>query len=111
MSEALPLFDAMDKEAGKRKKKEGMDTAASHKSALLQEVRAAMHKLALSRPERTADADDASDWLIANGRGESALGPASGSLFKDANWVFTGIWVNSRKISNHSRMIRVWRLK
>jgi len=35
---------------------------------------------------------------------------AWGAIFRTRNWVECG-WVKSRCVSNHARMIRVWRLK
>ena len=40
-----------------------------------------------------------------------SLGPAAGSLFRGTEWQFTGQWVPSARVTNHGRMLRVWRLK
>ena len=39
------------------------------------------------------------------------LGPAAGSIFRGKEWEFTGNWIKSTRITNHSRMIREWRLR
>ena len=36
---------------------------------------------------------------------------AYGALFKSPEWEFTGDWMQSSYITNHSRAIRKWRLK
>ena len=40
-----------------------------------------------------------------------SIGPAAGSLFRGAEWEFTGQRVLSSRVSNHSREIKVWRLR
>ena len=37
------------------------------------------------------------------------LGAASGSMFKSKEWEFTGKRIKSKRTSNHSREIKVWR--
>ena len=39
------------------------------------------------------------------------IGPAAGALFRGSEWEFTGQRVLSSRVSNHSREIKVWRLK
>jgi len=41
----------------------------------------------------------------------ATLGPAAGALFRGPEWEFTGQRVLSSRVSNHSREIKVWRLK
>jgi hypothetical protein len=43
--------------------------------------------------------------------GIDSIGPAAGALFRGAEWEFTGQRVLSSRVSNHSREIKVWRLK
>jgi hypothetical protein len=43
--------------------------------------------------------------------GVKTLGPAAGALFRGAEWEFTGQRVLSSRVSNHSREIKVWRLR
>jgi hypothetical protein len=40
-----------------------------------------------------------------------SIGPAAGALFRGAEWEFTGQRVLSSRVSNHSREIKVWRLR
>jgi hypothetical protein len=40
-----------------------------------------------------------------------SIGPATGALFRGPEWEFTGQRVLSSRVSNHSREIKVWRLK
>lgn len=44
-------------------------------------------------------------------RGLPPLGNAAGSLFKGAAWEFTGEWIKSRRVTNHARQNRIWRLR
>ena len=37
------------------------------------------------------------------------LGPAAGSVFRQACWEFTGQRIRSSRKSNHAREIKVWR--
>jgi hypothetical protein len=67
----------------------------------------------------------ARDWAIARGtvnadqvgammqinHGITTLGPAAGALFRGPEWEFTGQRVLSSRVSNHSREIKVWRLR
>jgi len=43
--------------------------------------------------------------------GIDSIGPAAGALFRGPEWEFTGQRVLSSRVSNHSREIKVWRLK
>jgi hypothetical protein len=43
--------------------------------------------------------------------GIDSIGPAAGALFRGAEWEFTGQRVLSSRVSNHSREIKVWRLR
>jgi hypothetical protein len=43
--------------------------------------------------------------------GIDSMGPAAGALFRGPEWEFTGQRVLSSRVSNHSREIKVWRLK
>jgi hypothetical protein len=40
-----------------------------------------------------------------------SIGPAAGALFRGPEWEFTGQRVLSSRVSNHSREIKVWRLR
>jgi len=86
---------------GKKLKREGMERAVDTRFTRLEEARDVVFLAALRRPERTATADD----------NHIDLGPAAGSLFKDGRWAFTGERINSARVTNHAREIKVWRLK
>lgn len=99
------LFDAV---AGERAKQEGMARAADNRAVLLEMARGFAHQHALLHG--TVTADDVARQMAVHGFSPSALGPAAGSLFKTSEWEWTGEYVKSIRVSNHSRMIRVWRL-
>jgi hypothetical protein len=40
-----------------------------------------------------------------------SLGPAAGSIFKGDEWEFTGERKKSVRVTNHSRELKIWRLK
>ena len=90
-------------------KKAGMDAAAEARKKILELGRMACFVAAKSRIDFTATADDASQWLFQHGYG--SLGNAAGSLFQRGDWVFTGQWVASQKVSNHGHQNRIWRLR
>ena len=101
-----------DGEEGERRRGDGMDAAAVSRKHVLRLARQACVEAALARANRTATADDAQKWLIDQGYSSDYLGNAAGSLFKDKNsWEFTGRWLPSQRVSNHSHQNRVWRLK
>jgi hypothetical protein len=108
-----PLFPqfVMDVKRGETRKEQGMKISADSRAELLSLVRAALRNIARTRPSRTATADDATEWLIAYGYDPNSLGNGAGSLFRGDDWVFTGVWVKSRKVTNHAHQNRVWRLK
>ena len=90
-------------------KNAGMQLAQTSKNELLDKVREAMVIQALYGP---VTSDDAHEWLIREGYGERALGPAAGSIFAGSPaFVFTGNWVTSKRPSNHARPIREWKLR
>jgi hypothetical protein len=49
--------------------------------------------------------------IMKDNYGIDSIGPAAGSLFRGAEWEFTGQRVLSSRVSNHSREIKVWRLR
>lgn len=103
-------FD-FDGDAGERAKRDGMDLAAKNRAKLLERVRMALVNIALSRASREATADDAQAWLIAAGYRPHQLGNAAGSLFLKEDWLFTGRWRKSLRVTNHARQNRIWRLR
>ena len=103
----MNLFDYAESE---RLKKQGMTLAATHdgKIKLLDIARHYARAIALQHPEHEVNADDVSMRMIKEGITEK-LGAASGSMFKGKEWEFTGKRIKSKRISNHSREIKVWR--
>lgn len=55
--------------------------------------------------QETVTADDIFAYFA-----PAALGMASGALFRDEHWQFSG-WVESQRESNRGRFLRSWRLK
>ena len=92
---------------GLRRKDEGMRQAADNDPTTLEYAREIAKMVA--RINGTVTADDVRLRLDESGYGH--LGPAAGSLFRGPDWIFTGDWRTSDRISNHARMNRVWRLR
>jgi len=90
-----------------RLKDEGMRQAADRAQTTLELAREIAKMVA--RINGTVTADDVQLRLDESGYGH--LGPAAGSLFRGPDWIFTGDWRTSDRISNHARMNRVWRLR
>lgn len=91
-----------------RRKRFGMSIAASKRHELLSMARKIAMQLARQNGE--TNCDQVSQELSRQGLPD-CLGPAAGSIFKTADWEFTGRFVNSERTTNHSRLLRVWRLK
>jgi len=98
------LFDFR---AGQRLKKEGMAAAADHYSGNLETAREIARRIARSRGVVTAD--DVGRILKKYWNIDS-LGPAAGSIFKGSEWQWTGEFRKSSRVTNHGRLLRVWRL-
>ena len=97
--------------AGEVARDAGMEPAAASRNPLVDKVRRHLRHLAGERADRLVTADDAYKFLAAIGESETALGAAAGSLFRSPEWEATGCWTPSTRVSNHARMLRVWRLK
>ena len=89
-------------------KTEGMAKAADNAPTALQLARNIADEL--YRQKGVVNADDVGR-VLKQRYGIDTLGPASGSLFRDRKWKFTGRWVKSKRITNHSRMIREWTMR
>lgn len=92
---------------GEQLKLEGMDLAAGNRKEQLDKARDVARTLAMTRVSRTLSIDDVL-YVMHQLYNVSSLGPATGSVFKTAEWRFTGAWVKSKRVSNHGRMVRVW---
>jgi hypothetical protein len=99
------IFDA---QMGRMAKEEGMNLAAENKRYALIFARDIAEEIALKSPTRECTTDDVQKIIIAKGIN---LGNAAGSLFKESKWKFTGRFVESHRVSNHGRLLHVWRLE
>ena len=104
-SDQSDLFSA---EKGDRLKREGMAISRDKRSDELIVARSIAMEHVLRYGEVTAD--DVGECLDRRGLAD-CLGPAAGSIFKTKDFEWTGKYVKSARVSNHSRMLRVWRLK
>lgn len=102
--------DDFDLKLGQALKFAGMESSADSKKDLLALGRQLCHNKALLRNDRTATADDAARGFKLVGLPPDCLGNASGSLFRGKEWTWTGEWQQSRRVTNHARVIRIWRL-
>jgi len=99
------LFDVAEAQA---RKEAGMARAASARASLL--AIAQEHARKIAQAKVTVTSDDVADYMERHGLDYSALGNASGSVFRgDFEW--TGQVIASQRPSTHGRIIRVWRLK
>lgn len=96
------LFDGLRSE---RLKQDGMASASSKSEELLGHARTFARRYATVHGQVTAD--DVGRYMKAE-HGIETLGPAAGSIFKGKGWRFTGEYVKSKRITNHSRLLRVW---
>lgn len=95
-------------ERGAESRDVGMARAALAHLPELLEARKLAKQIALRSPDMTCDADQVQKICIEQG---IDLGPAAGSLFREKCWEWTGHFVKSGRIKNHTRLLRVWRLK
>jgi len=105
MNQIALIFDAED---SRDRKRVGMARAATNRNVLLDKAREIARYLAERDGETNADA--VSQELMQRGYPD-CLGPAAGSIFKTSDWVFTGRFVNSARVTNHSRLLRVRALR
>lgn len=98
-----------DETESKRRKSYGMTRAADRYPDLLNQARDAAKYLAHIDPNGETNADEVGEELARRGYPD-CLGAAAGSIFKTKEWRFTGRFVNSKRVSNHSRLLRVWAL-
>lgn len=99
-----------DSSRGQHLKRQGMSAAASARQELLAVVKAALIRIAQCRESRCVTADDAQNWLLANGYSEGALGNAMGCLFRRSEWVLVK-YRPSERAARHLGMVGVWQLK
>lgn len=102
------MNNLFDEKISDRLKKQGMEQAEDNALSALELARGIAREIAARNG--TVNADQVGRVLKFR-HGIDTLGPAAGSLFKGKEWEFTGNWVKSKRITNHSRMIREWRRK
>lgn len=96
-----------DEVEAQRLKHRGKTFAALNRADALAAAKLAAYDLAFDKGEVTADdVYQALDLLD-----QEALGNAAGSVFKGKDWIWTGEWRASTRVSNHGRFLRVWRLR
>lgn len=99
------VFDGAE---SRRRKIEGIDKASRNQHYLLNKAREIAKELAASKGETNTDEVGIE---LANRGYPDCIGPAAGAIFKNSEWVWTGRFINSTRVSNHSRLIRVWALR
>jgi hypothetical protein len=101
------LFDATQ---AAREKELGMARAQSNRSEVL--ANALDVAILIGRNNAEVTIDDVFITMAAFDMHPELLGNAAGSVFRFMSlFEFTGRWVKSKRVSNHGRYIRVWRLK
>lgn len=97
-------YDAV---ASEDAKKRGMILAKAARYPLL--VAAREIALTIAKSKGTVTADDVGREM--EKQGIDSLGPSAGIIFRDDRFEFAGTFRKSEKKKNHSRLLRVWRLK
>lgn len=85
-----------------------MGLAADNAKEQLTLARKVAASIAARRGDRTVTADDVGR-VLKEVYGLDTLGPAAGSLFKTPDWEWTGRFTKSKRVTNHSRLLRVWK--
>ena len=91
---------------GDQLKLAGMELAADNNKDRLALARHVAESIGLETGECTADAVGKK---LKSLYGIETLGPAAGSIFKTSRWRWSGEFVKSSRVSNHSRLLRVWK--
>ena len=105
----MPFPKTFDLEKSERRKESGMSLAPLPRKQLLELAREYAAKIA--RRQGWVTYDDVFFELLSQGVNPITLGNAAGCVFHDKEFIFTGRWEKSRRISNHARMNRVWMLR
>lgn len=96
---------------GETLKAHGIDRAALNRAEILELAREVALEIARGHVLGEVTADDVYLALQDAGEPTELLGPAAGAIFRGKEWVWTGQWVPSTRVSNHARLNRVWRLR
>jgi hypothetical protein len=71
-------------------------------------ARGIARRVAAARSSRSCTADDVYRILYEVLDDATILGPAAGAIFRGEEWEWRGEWIQSVRMTNHARMIRVW---
>ncbi len=91
---------------GEQRRDAGMAVAESNHPEGIAVAKQVAVELAQQRGDVTAD-----DVQAEMAERRIHLRNAAGSIFKGKRWEWTGRVVKSSRVSNHARILRVWRLK
>ena len=94
---------------GERRKEEGIALALTRRKTVLEAARRIALRVASQHGEVTSD--DVVEKLRDEGFDPLELGNASGSVFRGKEFIFTGRWKKSRRVSNHASDLRIWTLR
>lgn len=103
------LFVVPPTSEARRLAEEGIDRAASRKGDLLDLARRIAVRIALSRSDRTCDADCVVEELVRLGHGAHDLGRACSAIFRTREWQFTGERIRSQRVWARGNELKVWR--
>jgi hypothetical protein len=99
-----------DLKEGERRKEEGLARAETLSRKQLLET-ARLYALRIARRSGTVTYDDVFIEMLRDGLDPAALGNAAGGVFRGREFMFTGGWEKSRRMSNHARVNRIWSLR
>ena len=103
----MTQLDLFNPAKGLARKEEALTNLEHSRRGALEAARKVAVQVAKIRG--SCSADDVYKNLITRGWGERALGNAAGAIFRGKDWEPCG-WVQSKRVSNNGRMIRLWRL-
>ena len=105
----MNIFDRIESQL---RKDTGMKVAAENRSEALAVAREVALALGAQKIAGVT-ADDVKEKMMEMRLQKELknLGPAAGSIFKTQDWEWTGRFKPSENMSNHGRLLRVWRLK
>ena len=106
MDQAIINFDINEATV---RKEEGLVTASLTRKDLLDVAKIIAARLAWKNG--TVTYDDVFKEMRAQGYHPECMGNAAGSVFRGDQFVFTGEWRKSTRVTNHARVIRVWKMK
>jgi len=102
------MADLFDEQESESRKESGIRLASSNREELLAIARMIAYELAKKYGQVHADMVFR---VMHDKYGIQSIGNASGAIFRTKDFVFTGNWYKSKRVTNHARMIRIWKLK